>query len=244
MPAPTFTTTFLSTERCCAATDLFRLARPGTYRARPGQWFRLTLDTREGPQTKTFSDAAAPSEPTMDIATRLTGSAFKDALAALEPGVPVTIAGPGGRLGIPEGARRVAFLMGGVGIAPARSMIRDRVLRADLSTELVLFYGNNDEECVPFDLELRDFSERWGFFRLIEVIAEPHAHWIGERGFMTPQLVERHIDPHDGWHFIVAGPPAMLEPMRTVLDALEVPAEHRSFESFGGPGPERVPANA
>ncbi len=147
---------------------------------------------------------------------------------ALRPGDAVTVSGPGGRLGVPQDVTRVAFLMGGVGVAPARAIIRDRVLREDGSAELVLFYGNNTQDCVPFDDELRAFADRADFFRLVEVIARPRPDWEGERGFITPRLVEHHIDPHDGWYFIVAGPPA--------IDHADAGRPRRPPDTCRGPG--------
>lgn len=233
MAAVTWQTRYLD-KYDCDATGTFRFERPGDYRALAGQWFRLTLETREGEQTKTFSDAAAPQEISIDLSTRLTGSAFKDALLEMVPGHVVTIAGPGGRLVVPEGTKRLAMLMGGVGIAPGRAIIRDHVLRADPTTRITLFMGNNAELCEPFQAEFVDYDERVPWFDFVNVIARPDHGWGGESGFITAELVTRHIDVADDWLFMVAGPPAMLEPMRTVLDELEIPAERRMFESFSG----------
>jgi ferredoxin-NADP reductase len=233
MPLPTYEARYMGRSDC-QATGLFRFERPPGYRATAGQWFRLTLDTREGEQTRTFSDAAAPMEVTMDLTTRLTGSAFKDALIDLPGGHVVSISGPGGRLVVPDGTRYVAFLMGGVGIAPGRAIVRDHVLRADPATTMTLLLGNNEEACAPFVAEFVDYDERLPWFRFVDVVAEPGPGWIGESGFITAEMVDRHLDLSKAWEFMVAGPPAMIEPMRAVLDELDIPAEQRHFETFSG----------
>ena len=234
MAAKTHETTLLRASLLCEDTGVFRFDRPFGFEAKPAQWLRLTLDTAEGPQTKTFSDAAAPDELEIDIGTRLTGSAFKNALKALAPGDQVTIAGPGGRLAAPDGASRIAFLMGGVGITPGRSIIRDRVRRADDSAKLCLFSGSNTDDCVLFGHEFDDYATRLPWFKLVPVIARPSAGWTGESGFITADTVRRHIDPDDGWHFLVAGPPSMIGPMRAVLADLGVGSDRASFEEFSG----------
>jgi NAD(P)H-flavin reductase len=221
----------------CDATGLFRFERPQEYHASAGQWFRLTLDTREGVQTKTFSDAAAPMELRMDLTTRLTGSAFKDALMDLADGHVVDISGPGGKLVVSGDTRYLALLTGGVGIAPGRAIIRDHLLRADSSTSMTLLFGNNEEACEPFVSEFIDYDERLPWFQFVDVIAHPGPDWVGETGFITAQVVDRHLDLSKPWEFMVAGPPAMIEPMRRVLDELEIPAEHRHFETFTGYAP-------
>jgi len=92
---------FLGYTLCGESTGTFRLTRPTGYTFRAGQFFTLTLNTREGVQTKHFSHANAPQDPGIELTTRLTGSAFKEALQALHPGEEVTISGPGGGLCFP-----------------------------------------------------------------------------------------------------------------------------------------------
>jgi NAD(P)H-flavin reductase len=218
----------------CGATGLFRFERPRSYEAAAGQWFRLTLDTRDGEQTKTFSDAAAPMEVTLDLTTRLSGSAFKDALLDLSDGHVVRVGGPGGRLVVAEETRYLAFLMGGVGIAPGRAIIRDHVLRGEPRTSMTLLLGNNEETCIPFVTEFEDYDERLPWFEFVDVVAKPGPGRVGEAGFITAEVVDRHLDLGKPWEFMVAGPPAMIEPMRVVLDDLEIPSERRHFETFSG----------
>ena len=234
MPARTYTTTLQRSSLRCENTGVFRFDRPFGFDAVPGQWLRLTLETAEGPQTKTFSDAAAPDELEIDISTRLTGSAFKNALKELSPGDKVTIAGPGGRLRPPESATRVALLLGGVGISPGRAIIRDRVRRADGSARLCLFYGSNEDSCVLFGDEFDDYAARLPWFDFVSVVARPTPAWTGETGFITADLVRRHIEPDDGWDFLVAGPPGMIAPMRVVLSGLGVTDDRATFEEFTG----------
>jgi len=234
MAARTYETVLQRRLLRCKDTGVFRFDRPFGYSSEPGQWFRLTLDTAEGRQTRTFSDAASPDELEIDLATRLTGSAFKNALGALVPGDKTTISGPGGHLKAPLGTTRIAFLMGGVGIAPARGIIRDRVRRADDSAKLCLFYGSEDDTCVVFGDEFEDYATRLPWFKLVPVIAEPSAAWSGESGLISAEVVRRHIEPDDGWHFLVAGPPAMIDPMRKVLADLSVGDDRATFEAFSG----------
>ena len=234
MPPITYQTSLQRKMLRCEDTGVFRFDRPFGYSAAPGQWFRLTLDTQDGPQTKTFSDAAAPDELEIDLVTRLSGSAFKRALLALRIGDRVTISGPGGRLRAPDDSERIALLMGGVGIAPGRAILRDRVRRADGSAKLCLFEGSNDDSCVVFGSEFDDYAARLGWFELVSVIADPSAQWTGEAGLISADVISRHIEVGDGWHFLVAGPPAMTDAMRGVLAQLGVSDDRATFETFSG----------
>ena len=208
-----------------------RFERPEGYSFEPGQYLALTLQTHNGLQTKQFSHSSAIGDAYLEVTTRLSGSTFKYAMSALHPGDRVRIAGPAGRLTLPEGEHRVAFLVGGVGITPVISMLRS--WEPSAAPEAVLFYGNREPECIPFVHEIGALEgERLAVVHVVESAA---GTWAGERGFITPEVVRRHLDPADGWFFIVAGPPVMVNAMEACLVALEVPPSRALIERFGPP---------
>jgi glycine betaine catabolism B len=211
----------------------FTFSRPEGYAFDPGQFLSLTIETRDGTQTKHFTICSAPGDSGLAITTRLSGSAFKDALLALEPGQQVTVTDPRGAMTLRPGDAKVAFLVGGIGVTPARCIIRDAVQRGGGPTFLV-FYGNLDQDSIPFKTEFDAYERDHPEISVVHVLAEPKPGWRGETGFITADVVRRHTDPMDGWHWVVAGPPAMIDAMKRVLADLEVPAERASFEVFAG----------
>jgi ferredoxin-NADP reductase len=227
------TVAFSAREPVCQGTASFFFERPEAYRFAAGQYFTLTLRTEDGDQTKSFSHCDSPGDERSQLTTRLTGSAFKNALEALVPGDPVAVAGPFGSLTVPEGVTKAAFLVGGVGITPARSILRDSVQRGTGLTALV-FDGNLDEGCIPFNEEFKRFEDEVPSVRFVHVLERPGQAWTGERGFITAETVRRHCDPLDGWHWFVAGPPAMTKAMELVIAALRLPADRVSREPFSG----------
>jgi len=233
MSAVEYHVEFTGSSAHCTSTGSFFFSRPPGYRFVPGQYLSLSLQTRDSEVTKQFSHCDAPGDPQAQVLTRLTGSAFKDALMALSPGDVVTMRGPFGQLVLPEGATKAAFLVGGVGITPMHSIVRDSVQRSTGLTALV-FDANLDETCIPLRDEYEEWEREHPTLRFVHVLEQPSEGWEGERGFITADIVRRHCDPLDGWHWFVAGPPAMVEAMRGVLTQLGVPAESSSFESFAG----------
>ena len=221
----------LGRQMCGDAILTCRFSRPEGYSFAAGQWLRLTIETEQGPDTRTLSHSSGPEDDALEVTTRLSPSAFKVALAALEPGGFAEITGPGGRLALPAEARRMCFLVGGVGITPIRSILRHADATGSAFEDALLVYGNRDESCVPFADEFARM-ERIG---LRTVICYEHASetWSGERGFITANTVRRHLDPDDGRPFMVAGPPVMVAAMERVLDDLQVGAERRLIERFG-----------
>jgi ferredoxin-NADP reductase len=229
----TYDVAFMERLDTAPGTGTFRFAKPVGYAFEPGQFLSLTLSTREGDQTKQFTHDHSPTDPYLEITTRLTGSAFKDALMAMAPGDMVRVTGPRGRMTLPEAVRKVAFLVGGVGITPARAIVRDAVERGT-GLAIALFYGNQDESSIPFRDEFDGYAAAHPEVLVVHVLADPGPGWAGERGFISADTVRRHIDPLDGWHWVVTGPPAMIAAMGIVLSDLSVPAERVSTESFAG----------
>jgi ferredoxin-NADP reductase len=228
---PEYDVEFLGAEKCGEDILIARFERPVGYEFAPGQWFTLRLQTEAGSQTRTFSHCSAPRDDQLEMATRLSGSAFKIALARLSRGDVVRIAGPGGRLALPDGAPKVVFLAGGVGITPIRSMLRDAVQRDRRFTDAALFYGNRDAGCSPFLAEFEQMGSHG--VRVVVCYERPPEGWLGESGFITAEIVRRHLDPSQGQLFVVTGPPAMVEAMEQVLDDLGVADERRLVERFG-----------
>lgn len=218
---------------CAPATGTFRFGKPVGYTFEAGQYFSLTLPTRDGEQTKHFSHSDAPEDPHIELTTRLTGSAFKDALLALRPHDTVSVAGPRGRLTLPAGTTRVGFLVGGVGITPARSIIRDAVGRVT-GLDVLCFDGNLDQSCIPFKQEFDGYEATHPEICFVHVMQDPLPGWMGESGFITADVVRRHCDPLDGRYWISAGPPAMAEAMKRVFIELAIPPERFAMELFSG----------
>jgi ferredoxin-NADP reductase len=221
---------YLQRDQCGSDIVTFRFERPSGYTFAAGQWFTLRLQTAEGPGTHTFSHSSAPGDDYLELTTRLSPSAYKRALGALEPGAIVHLNGPGGRLSVAEDVTRVAFLAGGVGVTPIRSILRDAAARGRRFDDALLLYGNRDESCVPFLAEFQAMADIG--VRVVVVYERPTPEWPGESGFITADTVRRHLDVSDGRQIFVTGPPVMVSAIENVLDQLGVDAGRRRIERF------------
>ena len=151
---------------------------------------------------RTLSLASAPRDPWLEVTTRMSGSDFKRAFAMLEEGDEVTVTGPGGRVRLDPSAKRMALLVGGVGITPARSYLRDAVQSGHSFEDALLFYGNRDPECVPYAEELRSMRNRG--VRVVDVFERATEKWEGALGLIDAPLVRSHLPIDDGRTFFVA----------------------------------------
>lgn len=222
---------FLGHSECGADIVGCRFGKPVDYTFTPGQYMSLTLATAEGEQTKPFTHSQAPGDPYLELTTRLSGSVFKNALSALRPGDRVRVVGPSGRLMLPPGTDTIAFLVGGVGITPARSILRNAWQHHFSWKDAVVFYGNRDPSCMPYADELAQMSSAG--VRVVNVLERADDSWSGYLGFVTAQIVRENVDPDDGRLFCVSGPPVMVTAMESVLDELGVASERRLVERFG-----------
>lgn len=224
-------TRLLEAERCDDVLTL-RFERPPGYEFGPGQYFLLTLATDEGEESKPFSHASAPEDEFLEMTTRVSGSAFKQALDASVPGESMLwIKGPAGRFGLdPDDRRYPVFLAGGVGITPVMSIVRHaRAAGEDLGATLI--YGNAVDQCMPYADEIHSCGD--GLVSCAFVVERPSAEWTGRKGFITAATVEGCVvDPHSR-PFYVTGPPVMVSAMESVLDEVGVAKENRHIERFG-----------
>lgn len=226
-----FTTALIDRTDWGDGAITLRFERPSGYDFTPGQYAVVRVDTTEGPVGKPFTIASAPADDHLEFTTRLSDSPFKQALSRLVPTDTAEVSSPAGRLSLPEDVGDVVFLVGGVGITPVMSMVRDRV-RTGREMPATLFYGNRDLATVPYRAEIDSFA-RIGV-RVVHVIEHPTPEWTGATGFITADLVRSRGVTEARALWLAAGPPVMVTAMERVLDELEVPAEDRLIERFAG----------
>ncbi len=215
---------------CGSDTATVKIERPEGYEYRAGQWFRVTVDTEEGPQTRTLSIASAPADEWLEFTTRLSPSPFKQAVARLRVGDGLEIGNAAGRLRLPDGECLV-LLVGGIGVTPIRSLLREAIGSGRAFDDALLVYGNRDidSECYIDEFMAMESSG----VRVVRVLERPPAGWGGESGFITDAMVRKYWPSDDGRPFVVTGPPVMVAAMATVLESLGVDKARTTVESLG-----------
>jgi ferredoxin-NADP reductase len=219
-------------------TGSYRFSRPPEYTFKAGQWFTITVPSPEGPLDHHFSHADSPTEKAIELTTRLTGSPFKNSLDSLPIGAEVEILGPYGAFLFGYEKPRIAFLTGGIGITPVRSMLRylddtHGVGRIE-GQEVTMFYGSMSEDGVIYKDEIDEFERVIPGLRVIHVITNPTPQWTGYGGFITAGIVRAELAEPKDWTYYVVGPPPMITAMDKVLGQLEIPQGQIVVESFTG----------
>ncbi len=206
---------------------------------RAGQWVDVTLVNPAFPDedsnTRTLTIASAPGEGhQLRFAIRVGKSAYKKSVMALPIGAQVKVSRASGHFVLGDDVTRpIVFLVGGIGITPARSMIADIVARG-AECKFFLFYSNRTPSEVAY---LEDFV-RWSAvidLKLIPTITDSgDPTWKYERGRIDASMLERHLVGILQPLFYVTGPPDMVLATWQLLHVMGVADEDIITEEFSG----------
>lgn len=236
-----FQTEFLKREEIAEGTMAFHFARPAGFAFKAGQSVNVGLvdppETDAKGNRRSFSIVTAPYEQELVIATRMRDTAFKRVLKAMPKGTRVALRGPGGLFSMEEAdSAPKVFLAGGIGITPFVSMLR-QAAKERLAHKLTLFYSNRRPEDAAFLDELIELQEKSTSYIFVGTMTEMQKSarpWKGETGFIDKAMLERHLGGLSGAIYYMAGPPAMVEAMRAMLEGAGVKDEAiRSDEFYG-----------
>lgn len=211
----------------------FRFDRVRQYEFEAGQWFVLTIPEGDSYLTKHFTHSSSPTEGHLDFTTRLTGSQYKTTLDGLPLGTEVEIEGPFGSFRLREGTERIAFLTGGIGITPVRSILRS-LADEGRDLEVALLYGNKDQDSIAFRLELEGFERQLPRLKVAHVLTDPQPGWEGHRGYIREEILQAELGDARDWAFYLSGPPAMVTALKQVLSDRGVERRRITMENFEG----------
>ncbi|XUM23129.1 2Fe-2S iron-sulfur cluster-binding protein [Bradyrhizobium oligotrophicum S58] len=207
----------------------FETAEPIDFR--PGQYAILHLG--EGLR-RCYSMCNLPGSNVLQfIAKRYDGGKGSNMLAALAPGARITIEAPFGACTLRRQSGCKVFVAGGTGIAPILAMLRETAdARLDFGSPVDIIYGAR----TPADLAADDMLEtaiaRIPQGRYLPVVEHAPSDWPHAAGFVTDVIKDAVLDPAAA-EFYVAGPPVMVNAVRSLLRASDVPITQVHYDSFG-----------
>lgn len=215
----------------------FRFAVPGEVDFMPGQFFFVTIRIDNKEATKHFSFSNSPTEKGyIEFTKRLTESEFSRALDRLKVGDWAKIKMPYGQFTFKGEYEKIAFLAGGIGITPIRSICKF-ICDEKLSVDVVLIYGNKTEKDIVFKEDFDVMTSENKNMRVIYTIDSPldKDSWDGKVGFITAEMIKDEITDYRERICYICGPPKMVDYLRTLLyDELKIPKERMKIEQFLG----------
>lgn len=219
----------------------FRLSVGGQkdIRYESGQYFfvMIRINGREAIHHFTISSSPTETEQKdyLEFTKRITASDYSQALDRLKPGDWVKLRGADGDFTLPFRERDLAFLSGGIGITPLRSLLR-YITDKNLNYDVVLIYANNTWENIAFREELEEIANTHNSIRVEFVLSGPDfpPGWEGKKGYITKELVMELLPDYQKRMFYLSGPLRMVIALEEQLAAINIPQERLKRDYFPG----------
>lgn len=199
-----------------------------------GQFLQVTL--KNNPELKRYlSISSSPTESGyIEFTKKITESEFSETLNALHAGDSVIIKYPFGKFVLDEAYPKIAFLSGGIGITPIRSIAK-YVVDKKLGIDTVLLYANRTVEDIAFKDDFDQMQKQCPRLKVIHVLSESQEAVEYKSGWINGRIIKDSIPDYPERKFYLCGPPAMVEAMKNIL-ATELAVAETSIitENFQG----------
>lgn len=203
-----------------------------------GQFFLVTIKIDGKEATKHFSFSNSPTEKDyIEFTKRITESEYSRALEKLKPGDWARLKMPLGSFTFEGEYKEIAFLSGGIGITPIRSICKF-VIDKGLPTDIVLLYGNNTEEDIIFRQDFDQMAQNNKNMRVVYTLASSdidQQSWGGRAGYIDDKMIKQEVPDYQQRVFYICGPPKMVETLTEILkNKLSVTGDRIKLENFAG----------
>ena len=199
-----------------------------------GQCVWLAVDaspfTLESHPFTVASSADAPGR--VEITIKELGD-WTSTIGKVSGGAMAYMEGPYGAFILPDDADvSLVMIAGGIGITPFMSMLRTMRDRGDQRRVLLLYAGASLDR-LTYREELAEL-EQILHLTVVHVLENPPDDWQGERGFITPEMLQRQTSKIESprTHYYVCGPEPMMDAVESALLQNGVPMDRVNSERF------------
>ena len=198
-----------------------------------GQFAWITTESpfifRENPFS--FTTNSEDDDKTFGFTIKELGD-FTNTIKDLQPGQTIYVDGPYGNFDMDEHSdKKMVFIAGGIGSAPVMSMLRTLSAR-NSQKDMVFFYGNPTWDTVIFREELEELEQKLNL-KVVNVLEHPHDGWAGESGFITTDVMRRHLpQDYNESIFFICGPLPMVKALKQCFKDLNIPPNHVFVEQY------------
>ena len=212
----------------------FRLEVSGILDFKAGQFLSACIGG--DPKLKKYlSISSSPTEKCyLEFTKKISESNFSRALNNLKAGDKLTIQYPFGKFILDGLSSKIAFLSGGIGITPIRSICK-YIVDKNLGTDVVLVYSNRSVHDIVFKDDFEAMQKNYPFLRVAHVLCETEQGFKCSVGLIDSRVVRDEIPDYRERKFYLCGPPQMVEAMRKILvEELGLSEEKIVKENFQG----------
>ncbi len=235
-----YTLTLKEHRTVADGTELFVFDKPADFVFEAGQYVAMMLTNLVAPDTRagvrSLSIASAPCEDDLYFAMRKSDSGFKQTLFALQPGETVAVTKAIGHFTLshaPDGLP-IVFLVGGIGVTPVRSLLKQAEHEGNQRSFTVL-YSNRFEKDAAFHEELKAIKLlNYRYVTTLSQETAPCSDGNEERGYICEAMLRKYVPDVTGvWYYLV-GAPAFIEAMEKMLSDIGVAKERQVCDPFTG----------
>jgi ferredoxin-NADP reductase/Na+-translocating ferredoxin:NAD+ oxidoreductase RnfD subunit len=207
----------------------------------PGQYMEWTLPhdkTDSRGNRRYFTLASSPTENDLRLGIKFykNGSSYKRAMLAMTPQTPIVAAQVSGDFVMPEDAsRKLAFIAGGIGITPYRSMIKYLIDR-EQKRDVVLLYSARSAEEITYRDVFEEAHQKLGLKTVYTLTDEatPLPDTNYRAGYITSEVIKAEIPDYQDRTFYLSGTHDMVTAMREALTDLGIHHSHIKTDFFPG----------
>jgi ferredoxin-NADP reductase/Na+-translocating ferredoxin:NAD+ oxidoreductase RnfD subunit len=181
-----------------------------------------------------FTLASSPTETHVHLGVKFypRSSAFKRTLSRMKPGDSVFISPAAGDFTLPADPNaKLAFLAGGIGVTPFRSMLQYLLDRGE-ARPIVMLYGNERSEDIAYREVLDTAATELGINTIYAVARDPRKGQYP--GLIDERLIRHAIPDYRERTFLVSGHQAMVKSIRHTLVRMGVHRTRIKVDFFPG----------
>jgi glycine betaine catabolism B len=207
---------------------------------KPGQYMEWTLpavypDNRGNRRYFTIASSPTEKESQLGIKFYPSPSGFKKTLSDLKIGDKIIGGQLSGDFVLPkEKEQKLAFLAGGIGVTPFRSMVKYLIDQKE-KKDIIMIYSNRTEDEIAYK-KIFEEGEKVGvktIYTLSETEKLPQ-NWDGERGFIDEKMIRNHIPDFKERTFYISGSHNMVTAFKEILRKMGVKNSQIKTDFFPG----------
>ena len=193
-----------------------RLAVDNGIEYKAGQFLNACF-VREKECRRYLSISSSPTEKGyIEFTKKITESDFSKMLESARPGEAVTVLYPFGKFTLDNPKAKIAFLSGGIGITPIRSICK-YVIDMNLGTDMILVYANRSIKDVVFKEDFDQMQKLYPKLKVAHVLCEPAPGFKYTIGLINAQVIKNEVPDYSERKFYICGPPPMVIAMEKRL---------------------------
>jgi glycine betaine catabolism B len=210
-----------------------RFTKPANFTYKPGQYMIVTLNAAGKALSHPLTMSSSPTEEFLEFTKKMSDSEFSMALRGLKGADLVIFDAPYGIFTFNGEYPKVAFLAGGIGITPFKSIIQ-YCTDAKQTSNIILFYGCRTDKDITFKEELIGLQKHNPNLKLVLVANEAPSDWSGARGVISAELIKAEAPDFRERMFYACGPPPMVIAMQKLISELSLPLNQLKLEALAG----------